>query len=439
MSQNSTPPQPHINPTPPQLHLAVHDVQISAGSSSSPTVVTVDDQQANLFSRKARKKTSSVWQEFTIVKLGDGSEKIQCNHCKFKLSKSKGGATTQYQRHLLVCSKRVVESKGQLNISLQPPLANNTYELGKSVNISNWKYDHARMRELISHMIMVHELPFNFVEYDMFNIVMKAASPHYEKISRTTLRGDCVSSYEIGKKRLRNLLDSVSRVSITTDLWKSGQDIHYMVLTCHFVDGDCKLQKRVLNFVDVPPPHKATNIHDVLYKCLKDWGIENKVATITVDNAAYNTLAVNMLKTSLEFHKKLSLGGRMFHVRCCAHILNLLVQDGIHEIKDIIENVRASVKFVTASQQRILMFSEIAQQLHLPKKKLILDCVTRWNATYAMLSTALEFKEVFPRFQDRDSCYSTCPTEEEWRKLEDVCSFLEVFNQTTELISGIFF
>ena len=67
--------------------------------------------------------------------------------------------------------------------------------------VENWKFDNARMREVISHMIMVHELPFNFVEYELFNVVMKKSNPGFNKISRASTRQDCVSSYEIGKKK----------------------------------------------------------------------------------------------------------------------------------------------------------------------------------------------------------------------------------------------
>lgn len=58
----------------------------------------------------------------------------------------------------------------------------------------------------------------------------------------------------------------------------------------------------------------------------------------------------------------------------------------------------------------LLLFAEIVQQLHLPGmgKKLIHDCITRWNSTFKMLSCAIKFKEVFPSFADRKPNYITC-------------------------------
>ncbi|MBA0642838.1 hypothetical protein Goklo_027177 [Gossypium klotzschianum] len=116
-----------------------------------------------------------------------------------------------------------------------------------------------------------------------------------------------------------------------------------------------------------------------------------------MENAFYNDAVVTMSKDSLSFHKKLPLNGKLFHVRCCAHILSLLVHDGHSKIEDVIDNVRESVKHIKASTVHLTMFSDIVKQIQLPNKRLILDCCTRWNATYVMLSCVLEFKDVFRR------------------------------------------
>ena len=62
-------------------------------------------------------------------------------------------------------------------------------------------YDHARVREILAHMAMVHELPFNFTEYELFTLLMKATTPHFPKNSRSTLKNDCMSAYELEKKK----------------------------------------------------------------------------------------------------------------------------------------------------------------------------------------------------------------------------------------------
>ncbi|KAF5481453.1 hypothetical protein F2P56_002101 [Juglans regia] len=61
---------------------------------------------------------------------------------------------------------------------------------------------------------------------------------------------------------------------------------------------------------------------------------------------------------------------------------------------------------------------------------------TRWNSTYLMLDAAIQFKEVFPRYDDRDSSFEWVPTVEEWGQVENVCQLLAIFNEVTNIVSG---
>ncbi|XP_027101321.1 zinc finger BED domain-containing protein RICESLEEPER 2 [Coffea arabica] len=194
--------------------------------------------------------------------------------------------------------------------------------------------------------------------------------------------------------------------------------------------------RRVLNFVHIRPPRRGVEISDAVFKCAKEWGIEGKIHTISVDNASNNDVAVRLLKDDFGRCNKLLGRGKLFHVRCCAHILNLMVQDGLKDIVDICENIRDSVDFVNKSDGRALLFAEIAQHLQIPGNKLLHDCRTRWNSTYEMLNCAIKYKEVFPRFQVREPLYESCPSSEDWEKVEKVCTILEKFYTATHIISG---
>jgi len=131
--------------------------------------------------------------------------------------------------------------------------------------------------------------------------------------------------------------------------------------------------------------------------------------------------------------KTLYVKEQLFHVRCCAHITNLLVQDGISQIGDIVNCVRDGIKYIVTSNGRLKQFAEeISKQLQLSSNKLILDVPNRWNNTYMMLYAALEFREVFPRFKDRDQSFFWVPSVDGWVKVENVCHVLEVFNDVSE-------
>lgn len=119
-------------------------------------------------------------------------------------------------------------------------------------------------------------------------------------------------------------------------------------------------------------------------------------------------------------------------------MLNLLVQDGIDAIADVTQKVRETVKYVTLNPSRLDRFNNVVRDLGLPTHKgLILDIVTRWNSTFHMLSRALVFKSAFPVYKARDPCYDLLPSDDDWERAYEICKFLEIFNDTTRLFSGV--
>ena len=87
--------------------------------------------------------------------------------------------------------------------------------------------------------------------------------------------------------------------------------------------------------------------------------------------------------------------GDLFHVRCAAHVLNLIVQDGLQVIELVIDNVRESVKYIKSSQSRKEKFEEIIAEMGIYCSRPSLDVPTRWNSTCDMLESAFPFQEAF--------------------------------------------
>ncbi|KAL0409499.1 UNVERIFIED_CONTAM: Zinc finger BED domain-containing protein RICESLEEPER 2 [Sesamum radiatum] len=196
-----------------------------------------------------------------------------------------------------------------------------------------------------------------------------------------------------------------------------------------------QLQKHVFNFVNIPPPCQGLEIANAIWRCLEDWGIESKIHTLSVDNASANDAAIDNLKIYVKNKRRLLCEKRLFHVRC-AHILNLIAQDGLSEIKNIVDVISDNVEYVQQSDARLKIFSEIVKQLNLLDKKLVDDCRTRWHSIYEMLAVVIKFKDVFPRFADREPHYDICSSANDWAKAEKVCSMLELFWTATHIISG---
>ncbi|XP_061356681.1 zinc finger BED domain-containing protein RICESLEEPER 2-like [Gastrolobium bilobum] len=126
------------------------------------------------------------------------------------------------------------------------------------------------------------------------------------------------------------------------------------------------------------------------------------------------------LRSQLNMQKLLLCDENFFKVHYSAHILNLIVQDGVKFANDALSWIRKSVKYIKDSESRMIKFKECIEQVGCENTTttLIADVPTRWNSTYEMLDRALKFRRELAILQLSDKNYMYCPSEEEWNKLE---------------------
>ncbi|XP_038890289.1 zinc finger BED domain-containing protein RICESLEEPER 1-like [Benincasa hispida] len=172
-------------------------------------------------------------------------------------------------------------------------------------------------------------------------------------------------------------------------------------------------------------------------KFLKQWGIE-RVMILTVDNASSNDTVIAYLKK--RFKHGLVLDGEFLHVRCCAHILNLIVCDGLKDVNDSLVRIRDAVKFVRSSPTRLATFKKCIKEENINSKSMLcLDVPTRWSSTFFMLEAAVKFEKAFERLEDYDTIYMNeeeKPTTRDWEIVRIFTKFLSVFYEVTVRLSG---
>jgi hypothetical protein len=210
----------------------------------------------------------------------------------------------------------------------------------------------------------------------------------------------------------------------------------YMVLTAHFVNRRWELEKKVLAFFHFPPSHTRVNLAEKLVSLLKDWGIEKKIFTLALDNASNNDAMVNILKKHPSFGTSLMADGVYFHVRCGAHVFNLIVHDGIKVIEGSLDKIRLCVKYIRGSEARKLKFKSCLDQLsNVSSKQLRQDMPIRWNSSYLMLDSVVGLRDAFSLLQDIDPHFESL-SDSEWIEAEKITEFLKPFYDITTLFSG---
>ena len=167
-----------------------------------------------------------------------------------------------------------------------------------------------------------------------------------------------------------------------------------MCLTCHFIDDAWKLHKRTLNFCQVKH-HKGETIGRKIEMSLCEWDIDG-IFTLTMDNASSNLTTIKFLQRVAKDWNEIVFGNEFMHMRCCAHILYLIVGEGLKEIDASVAKACEAVRYVKFSPNRNQTFSYFMERLGMVSKSLLsLDVPTRWNSTYIMLETTENFEKVF--------------------------------------------
>ena len=252
-------------------------------------------------------------------------------------------------------------------------------------------------KKALAEMIILDELSFSFVEGLGFRRFMFVAQPRFHLIPcRTTMAKTSFRAFLNEKQKLKEALRE-QQFCLTTDTWASIQNLNYMCLTTHFIDSDWKIHKRILSFRLVEN-YKGKTLGKAVEMCLLDWGID-KSLTITVDNATFNSGLIYFIQKKTKHRKATILGHKYLHLRCSAHILNLIVREGLTEM-----DRTKSVRYVRLSPQRQSTFNLCAENEKVGfKSQLCLDVPTRWNYTYFML--AEKYQKAFERLEEEDPNY----------------------------------
>ncbi|WKA03692.1 hypothetical protein VitviT2T_021789 [Vitis vinifera] len=289
----------------------------SAGST--PITGNTSTTDGTLVSKR-RKLTSVVWNDFDKI-IEDGQDYAICKHCKGNLKADSKNGTKHLHVHIDRCMKR-------RNVDIRQQLLAVERKGHGKVQIGGFTFDQEISREKLARAIILHEYPLSIVDHVGFREFATSLQPLFKMVSRNTIKGDIMKIYEVEKDKMISYLEKLqSRVAITTDMWTSNQKKGYMAITVHYIDESWLLHHHIVRFVYVPPPHTKEVLSDVLMDFLLDWNMDRKVSTVTVDNCSSNDGMINILVEKLSLSDSLLLNGKFFHMRCAAHVLNLIVKE----------------------------------------------------------------------------------------------------------------
>ena len=387
------------------------------------------------------KRRSPVWADFEEVKeVVDGEQVVSaiCKLCRHRLSGKSANGTGHLKRHLISCKKKVDRANAvQSRLALNP---DGSYR--------NWEYKPDVARHELIRLIARLDLPLSIADNDAWDdYIQRAHNPRYKRVTRFSTARDLSKLYNEKMLHLKAaVMPGVSSVCLTSDIWSGNAKEDYIAVVAHYITSDWELKKSVIGFKLIEVSHNGINIAECISGVLRDWGLLDKVFSVSLDNASSNTTAMLALTPLLDGYLGYDVDPsdhtkKVYHVvhqRCACHIINLIVKSGLKRLKPCIEIFRTAINFLNSSNQRIAQFKEYCQAKGMRPRKFCLDMDVRWNSTYLMLKHLMPYRTVFSVFINLQFGYPLL-VEQHWYIAEKVLQFLELFYDSTVALSGVYY
>ena len=133
-----------------------------------------------------RKLRSSVWKEFELTMLDDGTYKAICKHCKKDFVAGNRAGTSHLKYHIGVCPKLQLSRRRKFGSpKLDIPI-----------------FDQQRSHDDFSRMVLAHGYSFNMSEHYYTRIFLYNLQSSFKLVHRTTLKDDCMRICEEEKLKV---------------------------------------------------------------------------------------------------------------------------------------------------------------------------------------------------------------------------------------------
>ncbi|OAV96171.1 hypothetical protein PTTG_26403 [Puccinia triticina 1-1 BBBD Race 1] len=373
-----------------------------------------ESQEAKGSLLKKRKLTSKMWAHFEKVDEG-GVSKAECNYCHIKLSAQLSAGTNHLRRH----SERCAAENGAV---VQPRQGLLSFTSSQTTSNRVWIFSQDKTREKFCKAIIKHKYPFAMADHIGFREFMESAQPNFTMPRCKAVQSNYLSIYSSMNNIEMAKMAKSSMISLTTNMWTALDLTGYMTaLDCISLHQVCITLHDIIPHRPLPPPHSGHAISDHLFQVVNDWKIINKLAFVTFDNAANNTAAMIRLHQLITNHSATSSTptptSPYFHVRCLAHVINLVVKDGLKVVGTAVEQLRTSVHYIHGSSslmdafEKALVAFNLDEKMKTPSK----DVPTRWNPTFLMIESLIPCKLAFQQLKDNK--FDSCPSEPQWEEL----------------------
>ena len=286
-----------------------------------------------------------------------------------------------------------------------------------------------RVDRTLIEMICLDMQPISVVEDTGFRNLMKEVAPDYSLPSRRDIRSKLLPNlYDEISTSIKEDLNRLSCIGLTTEHWTSRAKDAYMVVTAHGLTDNFEAHDVCLDIKYVPESHTAQNIAEELQASVEKWlpELKSKPIYITADNASNMVAALNSLPSNYT-----PLG-------CFVRTLDLTVDDALKEFpaaNRVISKCQNIGSHFSRSVKSKEALTNMQKAMNMPELKLKTQCETRWNSTFYMLERIIDIKRPLNAVISNLSAVNGL-NQYEWSIIDSYVNSLRPLEQATKIMSA---
>lgn len=294
------------------------------------------------------KHSAEIWQHFDqVAHYITGEAMVTCRRCG-KTTPHPGrtaNGTNSMNRHFMAgtCIKAANNTVRQKTlqqsieymvcISLRPfnssKLIIYSSNPGRNTSSSKPSFSEEQWKRCQVRFITKSNLPFQILAHkDLTDLISMAwlASSNPTLLTPRTARRRLRKIVQEDQHRILSDLPPNAKLSIALHRWTSPFQQAFTAITGYFLDQNWKYREILLGFEPLHGKHSGVNLGQVLFECLQEHRIIDRVLAITTDNASNNDTLVGSMQTSMQ---ALDLPNHipMIRIPCLAHVIQLSLKD----------------------------------------------------------------------------------------------------------------
>lgn len=455
----------------------------SITASSTPSLQNMNSTGPKRVRRTGKRKINEIWGYCRIPDLGEPSRERTRRiwYCKYpECSRYSCLSTNGAEGHMktvhgVIMSlnepTKAAKRRSQDLLSIWNPQelrdkenkkANEVQALTTAANLST-------VRRALLRLIILHDLPFNLVEWPQLHTFVHAINHCAAKTvfkSRSHVRRYIHENYMLLQAALKNELQQArSVIHLGTDTWHAPNRHELQGITAHFVDQHGKLQKALLAVSELFTGHGGSKVAPKLLDVLEQYDIKHKIGYLVGDNHGANDTLCRALSEEIDDFN--AVEGRL---RCFCHIANLAVQSFLYAKNDaavdyadsltaqsqlaINQQVEALqggeatagwINYSSACQKVIALCKTLrtSDSLYTAFKQLTSGKVihapndTRWNSVEKTLRSARAVSGQYSQFVHEYPALAKYEMSiDDWKEVDETLQFLQPFKELTKRLEG---